>query len=76
MKVQPMVGSKYLDKKWREKEFQEHQRRIKEMRSEVTLQIQQTGKPYEADLTKRIRHGNPYQESKTFTKSYICNRTL
>jgi hypothetical protein len=37
MKVKPFVGSKYLEKKWRQKEFEEHQRRIKEMRSEVTV---------------------------------------
>jgi hypothetical protein len=54
MKLQPMVGSKYLERKWRDKEFQDHQRRIREMRSEVTLQITQTGKPYEADLAKRV----------------------
>lgn len=60
MKLQPMVGSKFLERKWRDKEFQDHQRRIREMRSEVTLQITQTGKPYEADLAKRVQHGNPF----------------
>ena len=74
MKLQPMVGSKYLERKWRDKEFQDHQRRIREMRSEVTLQITQTGKPYEADLAKRVQHGNPFQESKRVTNNCSIGR--
>jgi hypothetical protein len=30
-----MVGSKYLERKWRQREFEDHQRRIQNMKSEV-----------------------------------------
>jgi hypothetical protein len=43
MKIGPMVGSKYLDNKWKKLNHQEHLRRIKDIKSEVA-QLQM--KPY------------------------------
>ena len=47
MKSGPLVaGSKFLDKKWKQKEFQEHNKRMKDMKSEISLQ---NTKPYIRD---------------------------
>ncbi len=65
MKLQPMVGSKYLERKWRKQEFEEHQRRIQNMKSEVVAQIQiQQKQTCVIDPRARMQIRDAYAESK------------
>jgi hypothetical protein len=54
-----LVGSKFLDKKWKKHEHDEHMRRIKDMKSQIA-QV----KPYRPDPKMRLQKKEAEELSK------------
>ena len=52
MKGGPLVGSKFLDKRWKKLDHDEHLRRIQEIKSEVS---QKQLQPYRPDPKMRLQ---------------------